>query len=147
MTKIEIPIEKLITAEDKFEAYKDEKIELIKNVGNIILTSGFPYDFGPPYGVQHLQLRDDTDRTNWLTAAQGYQAQIALGNGDYPGATFRTAENNNITITFNQAYMVLMTMIGWGQHLFTVSWTKQDQVRACTTKTEVDAIDPNEGWQ
>lgn len=147
MPLIQINPEKLVTAEDKFAQRKAAKIEAVKSFGDTIMQEGFPHDFGAPYGVQHLQTRNDTDRTNWLTSQAAYKAQIELGNGALPGATFRTAENNTLTLTFADAYMLLLQMAAWGAHLFQVSWAKQDEIRATEDDAALDAIDVESGWE
>ena len=145
---LSINLAKLVTADDKFEERKAAKIEAVKKHGNdIIVGQGFPFDAGGALGIQHLQTRNNTDRTNWLTSQNAYQAQIALGNGAVEGATFRTAENNTVVMTFQQAYELLLAMAAWGAQLYQVSWSKQDAIRACTTQAELDAIDVAAGWE
>lgn len=124
------------------QALKDR----VKAIGDGILTAGFPHDFGD--GVQHLQLRNNTDRTNWLTSQAAYQAQVGAGQGGVAGAHFRTAENNVVTMTFLDGYMLLLSMAAWGAALYAVSWAKQDAIDAATTEAELDAIeaDLEVGW-
>ncbi len=38
------------------------------------------------------------------------------------GAAIRTAENNIITMSFADAYTMLLGMAAWGQSLYAVSW-------------------------
>lgn len=146
MTQIVINLEKLVTAADKFEERKAIKIQAVKDAGEAIMQVGFPFDT-PEHGRQHLQTRNDTDRTNWLTSQAAYQAQVAFGNGDVLGATFRTSENNTITRTFNEGYQLILQMAAWGANLYAVSWAKQDAIRLCTTDAELDAISVENGWE
>ncbi len=120
----------------------------VKRIGDTKLTAGFAFDFGGDDGVQHLQLRDNTDRTNWLTAQAAYQAQVALGNGAVVGAAIRTAENDIITMSFADAYTMLLGMAAWGQSLYAVSWAKQDAIEAASDGDALDVIAAaiNEAW-
>lgn len=145
MSLLTINLDKLITPDQKFEERKAAKIQAVKLAGDTIMQVGFPFET-PEYGLQHLQTRNDTDRTNWLTSQAAYQAMIAMGQGDVPGAHFRTAENNTITRTFMEGYQLILQMAGWGAHLYGVSWAKQDAVRATTNDAELDAIVVGEGW-
>jgi len=147
MANLSINLSKLVTADDKFVERRAAKIEAVKAHGESILQLGFPFDAGVELGVQHLQTRNSTDKTNWLTSQNAYNAQIAAGNGEYPGASFRTAENNTITLTFNDAAMLLLQMAGWGAQLFQISWAKQDAIRLTTNDAELDAIDITTGWE
>lgn len=145
MPLLNINLDKLITADHKFEERKAARIQAIKKAGDAIMQVGFPFDT-PEHGLQHLQTRNDTDRTNWLTSQAAYQAQMAMGNGDVVGAHFRTAENNTISRTFAEGYALILQMAAWGAHLYGVSWAKQDQARAATNDAELEAISLDEGW-
>lgn len=143
-----INLEKLVTPEHKFEQRKAEKVAAVEKHGDsIIIGQGYPFHAGEVLGVQHLQTRNNTDRTNWLTSQNAYQAQIAAGNGAVEGVSIRTAENNTVTMTFQEGYDLLLGMAAWGAHMYQVSWAKKDAIRACTTQAELDAIDPTEGWE
>jgi hypothetical protein len=126
---------------------KQRKKDEVKLKGNSILTSGYIHDFGPPYGIQTLQLRDNTDRTNWLTSQAAYQAQVLFGNGDVLGATFRTDSDQLVTLTFSQGLGVLLQMAAWGATLFNISWQKQDEIEQLTTIEEIEMYDIESGWQ
>lgn len=145
MTQLTINLEKLITADDKFEERKAAKLTAIKNAGEAIMQIGFPFET-PEHGLQHLQTRNDTDRTNWLTSQAAYQAQVGAGQGAVVGAHFRTAENNTVSRTFLEGYQLILQMAAWGANLYGVSWAKQDAVRAATTDAELDAVSLTDGW-
>lgn len=93
-----------------------------------------------------LQVRGLDDRTNWLTSQAAYAAAIAGGFGAAMGATFRTADNATITVTFSQGHGILLAMADWGKTVMNNSWTLKDACAAATTQAELDAIDIETGW-
>jgi len=106
---------------------------------------GFTPEQGPMKG-HTLQVRDQDDKTNWLTSQAAYSSAIAAGAGELPGATFRTAANRTIGCTFEEGHATLLDMAAWGQTLMGCSWRLKDAVVAATTIDELDAIDIEEGW-
>lgn len=93
-----------------------------------------------------LQTRDIEDRTNWLTSQAAYAAAVAGGMGAAPGATFRTASNATIELTFFQGLNVLLAMAGWGKTVMGNSWVLKDAVEAAADQAALDAIDVEAGW-
>lgn len=147
MAKIVIDPSKLVTADDKFAQRKAAKVAAIKEAGDAVLQGGYPHDFGAPHGVQHLQLRNNDDKINWQTVMSASTVAAMNGAADQPGPNIRTAENNVIQITYGQALGILSTLIGWAESKFMVTWAKSDAVAAATNDAELDAIDPNTGWE
>lgn len=107
--------------------------------------AGFVPTTGPLAG-HTLQVRDDTDRTNWLTSQAAYSAQVAAGNGAVMGANFRTAENATITCSFSDGLNALLAMAAWGATLFGKSWKVKDAINALTSVADVLAYDVASGW-
>lgn len=108
-------------------------------------AAGFVPSSGPLAG-HTLQVRDDTDRTNWLTSQASYQAAIAAGAGAAAGATFRTAENETITATFQEGFDALMAMAAWGQGLMGKSWALKDALAALADFSNVQEFDVPDHW-
>lgn len=147
MSNLTINLDKLILPAQKFEVAKAEKIAVIKAKGDSIFNEGFAYDFGSADGIQHLQLRPGTeDKSNWQTVGTGCLLAIVQGAGDLEGPTIRTAENNNITMTYNEAAVMIGSLIAWGQNQFQIAWAKQNAVAAAVDQDELDAVDVDSGW-
>lgn len=111
-----------------------------------VFSGGFTPSSGSLSG-HTLQCRDMQDRTNWLTSAVGYSAAVQAGAGAVPGATFRTADNETVVITYAEAVSVLLNgMQTWGAAIMARSWVLKDEVEAASDEAELDAIDINTGW-
>jgi hypothetical protein len=106
---------------------------------------GFTPSSGPLTG-HTLQTRDNTDRTNWLTSQDAYSAQIAAGNGTVVGASFRTADNETISCSFQEGLDTLLAMAAWGSQLYAKSWALKDAINALTTAGDVIAYDVPAEW-
>jgi hypothetical protein len=107
---------------------------------------GFSPQEGPLFG-HTLQCRDTEDRTNWLTSQTSYMAAVQMGYGAAPGASFRTMNNETITISFADGLAVLTNgMAVWGKNLMAHSWALKDQIDAASSFEELDAIDIETGW-
>lgn len=129
-----------------FEFQKGMKIQEIKTRGDEVMSQGFEWDFGAPYGIQHLQLRNAEDKQNWQTVLSGSMAAVMMQQGDQPGPIIRTAENNNIQITYMAAVEMLTSLIDWAQQVFSVAWAKQDTARAATNEDELNSISVDSEW-
>lgn len=111
-----------------------------------VFAAGYTPASGPLAG-HTLQCRDVQDRTNWLTSAVGYSAAVQAGAGNVAGATFRTQDNETVTITYAEAVTVLLQgMQVWGQQIMARSWELKDEIDAAADGAELDAIDINTGW-
>lgn len=93
-----------------------------------------------------LQIRNDTDRTNWLTAARIYDMQVAAGFGATAGATIRSAGNTNHIYTFSDAAALLSALAQHGAAIQRNGWALLDAARAAANEPELDAIDLEVGW-
>jgi hypothetical protein len=111
-----------------------------------VFSAGYTPATGPLAG-HTLQCRDVQDRTNWLTSAVGYSAAVQAGAGNVAGATFRTQDNETVTITYAEAATVLLQgMQIWGADIMQRSWELKDEIDAAEDQAELDAIDVNTGW-
>lgn len=107
--------------------------------------TAYPVTAGTMAG-ETLQVRNDTDRTNWLGLQAICQAQIAAGHGDVAGAPLRTTSNTNFTITFNEAAQVLIGIPVWQATVYQRLWAIKDAITAAVTDADLDAIDVTTGW-
>jgi hypothetical protein len=93
-----------------------------------------------------LQLRNDRDRTNLLASKAIYKDEIDAGNGGVAGASFRTADNETITIKFSEGNATIQALGAWGKALLDNSWALKDAIAAASDQAELDAIDITVGW-
>lgn len=147
MAKIVIDPLKLTTAADKFQQRKEAKVTAVKAAGDAFLQNGYPHDFGGEHGIQHLQLRHNDDKINWQTVMSAATVAAMNGMAEAPGPHIRTAENNVIQITYGEALGILSSLIGWAEGIFRTTWAKSDAAYAATTDAELEAVDPNTGWE
>ena len=111
-----------------------------------VFAAGYTPATGPLAG-HTLQCRDVQDRTNWLTSAVGYSAAVQAGAGNVAGATFRTQDNETVTITYAEAATVLLQgMQIWGADIMQRSWELKDEIDAAEDQAELVAINVNTGW-
>lgn len=108
-------------------------------------TAGFTPATGPLAG-KALQVRNVEDRTNWLTSQAAYAAAVAGGAGAMSGATFRTADNENVTVTYAEGLTALLDMAAWGKDGYLNLWALKDQIDAAQSAAAVVAIDVTAGW-
>ncbi len=93
-----------------------------------------------------LQTRHEDDKINWLTSQAAYAAAVAGGAGAVEGATFRTASNATVTLTYAQGLNVLLAMAAWGKAIMGTSWALKDDVAAAADRDDLDEIDITVGW-
>ena len=106
---------------------------------------GFTVPSGPLAGFV-LQVRNNEDRTNWLTSQASYSAMVAMGQGAVEGAKFRDRSDITHVITYAEGLTVLLQMAAWGAGLMGNSWALKDQIEAATTLAGVAAVDIEAGW-
>lgn len=119
---------------DQIEARRDQCFQ-----------QGFTVPSGPLAG-KVLQTRGIEDRTNWLTSQAAYMAAISQGGGNVADASFRTADNETIVVTYSEGFAALMMMAAWGKAVMGNSWTLKDAVANASTHAALDAIDVEAGW-
>jgi hypothetical protein len=128
------PAKKTFSA-DLDRARSDKKAEIASAMDAAFLA-GYPAAIGALAG-QRLQVRDNDDRTNWLTSQAAYSAQVDAGNGDVAGAEFRTASNETITLTFAEGLRELLGMAAWAATIMATSWKLKD---ALASDDDINAI-------
>lgn len=110
-----------------------------------MFQAGFPVPSGSMAG-EVLQIRNNTDRTNWLTSQAAYSMAVASGQGATLGAVFRTTSNTTFTLTFSEGLGVLLNMAAWGQSVYGCSWTLKDAIKDAADLDALDALDLTQGW-
>ncbi len=110
-----------------------------------LLTGGYRPPTGPLAG-QTLQLRNNLDRTNWLTSQAAYGAAVAAGAGAVSGATFRTAENITTVMTYAEGLVVLLDMAAWGASVYAACWAIKDAIAGAADIAALEAVDLETGW-
>jgi hypothetical protein len=126
---------------------KAAKVSAINTLRDQAFRAGFTVaGTGTALDGHVLQTRDIEDRTNWLTSQAAYAAAVAGGFGASPGATFRTAANATIDLTFMQGMNALLAMADWGKQVMGHSWSLKDAVADAADEEALDAIDIGAGW-
>lgn len=106
----------------------------------------FPWDFGAPFGVLHLQLRDVTDQANWLTLQGKAMLAISAGQGDSALLPIRTEENVTVPVTATVAAQVMDALSTFGGTMLAHRWALQDAIMAAEDEEALAAIDITAGW-
>ncbi len=111
-----------------------------------VFAAGFSPTTGPLAG-HTLQVRDDTDKINWLTSQASYSAAVSAGYGAVPAATFRTAANETVTVTYAEGLTIIVQdMARWGQAIMNHSWTLKDLIDAAEGEATLSMIAIDTGW-
>lgn len=108
-------------------------------------NGGFVVPAGPMQGAV-LQVRDNEDRTNWLTSQASYSTAVAMGHGDVVNASFRCADNTTHIVSYREGLQTLLAMAAWGAAVMARSWELKDAIAAAADLAELDAIDIGTGW-
>ncbi|WP_142851036.1 DUF4376 domain-containing protein [Telmatospirillum sp. J64-1] len=103
------------------------------------LALGYRHDFGGDVGVQVLQTRDLTDRTNWLTLDASAKTLVAAGHGDMP-LSIRTEANVVIQVTAAEAVSIMAAMAQHGAAIMAASWALKDALE------RGEEVDITQGW-
>ncbi|TPG14369.1 hypothetical protein [Sphingomonas oligophenolica] len=82
----------------------------------------------PAFAGQRLQVRGVEDRTNWLTSQASYAAAVDKGYGDVVDASFRTAANTTVTVSYADGLDTLLGMAAWGRAILARSWAIKDAI-------------------
>lgn len=106
----------------------------------------FSWDFGSPFGVLHLQLRDVTDQANWLTLQGKALVLIQAGQGNEAILPIRTEENITVPVTAQQAMVITDALSTFGGAMLAHRWSMQDAIMAAEDEESLDAIDVTVGW-
>lgn len=109
-------------------------------------VQSFPWDFGAPFGVLHLQLRDVTDQANWLTLQAKAQMHIAAGQGDAEVLAIRTEENITVPVTANAAAQIMDALSSFGGNMKAHQWALKDAISAAEDQAALESIDITAGW-
>lgn len=124
---------------------KGHRLLELRGIYNTRMAGGFP---APSLGVgETLQLRNDTDRTNWLTLMIRTKDRIGEGQGGVVSPlAIRTTANNEYALTYSQIETLMDGMLDWAAATMAVSWAKKDQIESAADEAALAAIDLNTGW-
>lgn len=116
-----------------------------------VMQAGYQHNFGTEEqpNWQILQTRGVEDEKNWLVLKDACRDVIAMGGGDAPmPIPFRTASNELIVKTCNEAVVVLSELRAWGSYVLTMTWALKDALAAVPENDDValqaikDLIEP-----
>lgn len=104
------------------------------------MSEGFPCVLGG--NPERLQLRNEVDRTNWLTFHSACRDEIANGNGDdLSPQPIRTQDNVNYSVTYSEGAALMAGLRSWAGAIMTVSWALKDTVKNAPDAAALAAID------
>lgn len=118
---------------ESLEQVKERLMVQIEKLESETINKGVPYDFGAPYGVLHVQLRDG-DRTNLI----GIRMKC-LENENYR-TTFRTYENINVPLDATSGYDITEHGLNGYITIKEAAWSLKDAVTAATTLEELPVL-------
>lgn len=108
------------------------------------LAVGFPVPGAPG---ETLQLRNESDRSNWLTLKDACNDAILAGLGAEPCALpIRTTANNALPMSWEDAATLLRALRAWGAAMLQALWTLKDVIDAAETIEALEALDLAAGW-
>lgn len=114
------------------------------------LAGGFPCDFVGPEGdavAETLQMRNDTDRTNWLSLKDACNEVILAGFGAHPiQLPLRATSNRDYTPSYADTAEVLRRLRSWGAISLANLWRLKGLIQAAPTRKDLFAIDLEVGW-
>lgn len=134
----DLPYSNLLSVKEEFRSN-------ITAILNTKFNAGYTPTSGPLSG-NTLQTATVEDRTNWLTSQASYAAAISLGHGSVEDASFRTVNNETITVSYNEGMNILLGMAAWGKSLMSHSWTLKDLVDGALSFEDLRDIDIESGW-
>ena len=117
--------------------------EAVKAKQAEIRMAGWAHDFGAA-GTHTLDLRDAEDKVNWTLLLTKASGMIAAGAGAAP-VKIRTAANETITVTANEARDAMLAFLAWGEVLLSAKWALDTAITAAD-QAGIGNIDINVGW-
>jgi hypothetical protein len=124
---------------------KARRLTEIEAQANAAFTAGFTVPSGPLAG-KVLQVRNNNDRTNWLTSQASYSSAVAAGAGAVVAAMFRTANNETVTVSYADGLAALLAMAAWDKAIMVHSWALKDAIAAAADHVTLDAVNVAAGW-
>ena len=121
---------------ETLEQIKERLMIQIEKLESESINKGASYDFGAPYGVLHIQLRDG-DRANLI----GIRMKC-LENENYR-TTFRTYENVSVAIDATSGYVISEHALNSYATIKDLAWFLKDAVNVATTLEELPDIPEN----
>lgn len=109
------------------------------------IAAGYPVTLE---GVaETLQVRNDTDRTNWLGLKSAAKDAIDAGNGSdlYP-VKIRTTSNARYALTNDAAFALMSAVLVWLADHMDAFWDIADAIEAAADADALAAIDLEAGY-
>lgn len=126
---------------DYYKLFKKEKV---KEYQSQLFLNGWTHIYSN--GETHtLDLRTADDKANWTLLLIKTQGMISAGYGE-ASVNLRTANNDTITITANEAFQVMTAFLAWGEAMLRRKWDLDTEIGACETLQDIAAIDISSNW-
>lgn len=126
--------EELATRLANAKSLQNSRIDALRDAA---LAIGTQFDFGEPFGVQHIQVRD-CDRSN-ITGLR-VSADARINNEDETPYIFRTYENSNIPVTPVQVVAMSDAALAGYMDILGLVWGLKDETDAATTIAELPEL-------
>ena len=123
----------VIPAKETLTQVKERLLTQLEKIELEAINKGVPYDFGSPYGVLHIQLRDG-DRTNLI----GIRMKC-LEDENYQ-TTFRTFENVSVLVDATSAYVLSEHGLKSYITIKDTTWSLKDAIKNATVLEDLPSI-------
>ena len=116
---------------------QNEELSKVTTLRLAAVARGVPVDFGAPYGVQYMQLRDG-DRVNILGLR--IQANAMIAAGDVTPINIRTYENLSVPLTPQKVIDLSWSSLAGYQQIMGAAWDLQDLIRAAESLADLPVL-------
>lgn len=113
----------------------DEKTGQVNDYRDMVLNNCFTWN-------SNIYDSDDQSRANLTAAVAGLGIGMTLPDT----FTWRTHDNQNIPMTAQDLSTFALSMLGWAETIYGVSWYHKANIAALTTVAAVTAYDITVGW-
>lgn len=112
------------------------------------MLAGFPV---PGHPGERLQLRNENDRTNWLTLQGRCEKRIRQNRGGDPCTLPVRSQANTMLrgMTFQRTADLMDALLDWGAANMANKWALDDAISdalEADDQAALDAVDPSSGW-
>lgn len=123
----------VIPVVETLEQVKERLLARVEELELETINKGAPYDFGQPYGILHVQLRDG-DRTNLI----GIRMKC-LEDENYRTA-FRTFENVNVPVDATSGYVLSEHGLKSYITIKGTAWSLKDAIKNAAVLEDLPSI-------
>lgn len=134
----ELNVWELISFDLRKEKIIQQKFEIIDNQRGHIIFSGFPHQF-PNGDIKMVQTRSEKD----LIAVLGVtvSGMFLMQTDPSTKISFRSADDTTYQLNGMEAVQLGMNIQMQVSGVYERSWNKKEELRACTTIEEIEAVD------